>query len=129
MAEAVILSSSLDLSWHSIPLCSIADFMGTTRELLKDGGMDVVETLQSMMFSDTYRNISTAWTQESTFILSMSPVLRILQMNPCKASMDLPISYYCLPINLPSELLPFIINSQSALSAMELRHYRSGTYS
>jgi len=33
------LNSSLDLSWHSIPLHSITDFMGTTRELSKDGGI------------------------------------------------------------------------------------------
>ena len=99
------LSSSLDLSQHSIPLHSITDFIGTTKELSKDGGMDVVETLQSTTFSNTYRIISIAWTQQSTFILSKSPVLRILQIHPHKVNMDLPISYYC-PLTFHQSCFP-----------------------
>ena len=56
--------------------------------------MDAVKTLLSIMFSDAPKIISIAWTQQSTFIPSMFPALRILLMLPHKGNMVPPFSYY-----------------------------------
>jgi len=105
------LNYSSDLSSALVELQGTTSYMVTTKELLKDGGMGIVVTPPSMVFSNVFKNSSDHW-RSSTQPMSLVPKIQLTV--PPMASIHHTVSSYppcpspsvskpsLLTVNLPS---------------------------
>ena len=98
-------------------------YMGITGELLKVGGMGGVATEQSMKFSKDFMNLPIAAQSNPPSRQFMSRVNSILPMDPCEGYIPL-ASFLLPPVQIPTELDYFIIDSQSLFTPIKLQVHR-----